>query len=256
MADEPLRLAKFMARSGLDSRRACELLIKNGKIKVNGVLCKNPATHVTPGKDKVFMGRRRIQMGAPKGRDESELFIAYKPVGMVTTMKDPEGRPTVADLLPDRTVRLFPVGRLDFDAEGALLFTDDGELVQRLTHPRFHAPKLYLVKVKGEPTDQALDKLRKGVRLDDGKTKPCSVLRVSKAKKNTWVEIELTEGRYRQIKRMFWKIRHPVMRLVRVSVAGISAEGMEAGAVRLCTEAERELAYAWADGALAEDGKN
>jgi len=247
MTDEPtegMRLAKFLARAGLGSRRASEKQIKAGKIQVNGQVCTNPATKVDPKRDKVFAGRRRMVI-PKKVSDGGELFLAYKPEKMVTTMSDPQGRPTVKDLLPDRTARLFPVGRLDYDAEGALLFTSDGDLAHRLLHPSFHVPKIYLVKVKGEPSEASLEKLRKGVRLDDGRTKPCRVQRVRKAKTNTWVEIELNEGRYRQIKRMFWKIKHPVQRLIRVSFGGISVEEMEPGHIRLCTPAERHTLMSW-----------
>ncbi|HBU48885.1 MAG TPA: pseudouridine synthase, partial [Myxococcales bacterium] len=156
---EGMRLAKFLARAGLGSRRASEKQIKAGKIQVNGQVCTNPATKVDPKKDKVFAGRRRMVI-PKKVSDGGELFLAYKPEKMVTTMSDPQGRPTVKDLLPDRTARLFPVGRLDYDAEGALLFTSDGDLAHRLLHPSFHVPKIYLVKVKGEPSEASLEKLR------------------------------------------------------------------------------------------------
>lgn len=245
-ASEGMRLAKFLARAGLASRRASEKQIKDGKIQVNGKVCTNPATRVDPAKDKVFAGRRRMVL-PKKGKGGGEVFLAYKPEKMVTTMDDPQGRPTVKDLLPDRSARLFPVGRLDFDAEGALLFTSDGDLAHRLLHPRFHVPKIYMVKVKGEPSDAALEKLRKGVRLDDGRTKPCRVERLRKAKANTWIEIELSEGRYRQVKRMCWKIRHPVMRLIRLSFGGIAIDDMEPGEIRLCTPAERAILQGWAD---------
>jgi 23S rRNA pseudouridine2605 synthase len=249
-----LRLAKFIAKAGLESRRGAERLIKAGKVKVNKKVETNPATHVVPGKDKVFVGNRRAVLGANAG-ENAEIFLAYKPSKMVTTMSDPEGRPTVRDLLPDRTVRLFPVGRLDYDAEGALLFTNDGELANRLMHPRHHVPKIYMVKIKGFPDNAALDRLRRGIRLDDGRTKPCRIDRLAKAKTNSWVEVELTEGRYRQLKRMFQRIRHPVLRIIRMSIGGASVEGMAAGELRLLTIAERRVLMAWGEAAaLSVDG--
>ena len=248
-----IRLAKFIAKAGLESRRGAERLIKAGKVKVNKKVETNPATHVVPGKDNVFVGRRRAVVGETSGRN-AEVFVGYKPTKMVTTMNDPEGRPTIKDLLPDRSVRLFPVGRLDYDAEGALLFTSDGQLANRLMHPRYHVPKVYLVKIKGKPVDGKLEKLRRGVRLDDGRTKPCRIDRVRETQSNTWVEVELTEGRYRQLKRMFMRIRHPVLRIVRLTIGGVGIEGMEPGDLRLLTKAERRVLMAWSEGAEDFDG--
>ena len=239
-----MRLAKFIAQAGLESRRGAERLIKAGRVKVNRKVEHNPATHVDPDKDTVFVGRRRAVLGKTTGKD-AEVFIAYKPTKMVTTMSDPEGRPTIKDLLPDRSVRLFPVGRLDYDAEGALLFTSDGELANRLMHPRYHVPKVYMVKIKGKPDKTKLERLRRGIRLDDGRTKPCRIDRLRETQSNTWVEVELHEGRYRQLKRMFMSIRHPVLRIIRLTIGGIGIEGMEPGDLRLLTKAERALLLAW-----------
>ena len=249
MADEEkkgMRLGKFIAMAGLESRRGAERLIKAGKVTINRKVEKNPATHVDPDTDKVFVGRRRAVLGKTSGKD-AEVFVGYKPPQMVTTMSDPEGRPTVKDLLPDRSVRLFPVGRLDYDAEGALLFTSDGQLANRLMHPRYHVPKVYLVKIKGKPTKAKLDKLRQGVRLDDGRTKPCRIDVMRETQANTWVEVELHEGRYRQLKRMFMRIRHPVLRIIRLTIGGVGIENMEPGDLRLLTKAERALLLAWSD---------
>jgi 23S rRNA pseudouridine2605 synthase len=155
--------------------------------------------------------------------------------------RDDRGRKTVMDLVLGATSgRIFPVGRLDFDAEGALLLTNDGELAHQLTHPRYHVPKTYQVKVKGRPAEAALDKLRKGIYLEDGPTKPADVEVVKKVKANTWVEITISEGRNRLVKRMFWRIKHPVMKLVRVQFAGIGVQGIKHGDYRELTK--RELA--------------
>ncbi|MDE0883749.1 MAG: pseudouridine synthase [Myxococcota bacterium] len=247
-----IRLAKYIARCGLESRRGAEALIKAGKVTIDRKVEKNPAYHVDPDKDKVFVGRRRAVLGTANSED-AEVFVGYKPTKMVTTMSDPEGRPTVKDLLPDRMVRLFPVGRLDYDAEGALLFTSDGELANRLMHPRFHVPKVYMVKIKGKPENVKLEKLRGGVRLDDGRTKPCRIDRLRETRSNTWVEVELHEGRYRQLKRMFMRIRHPVLRIIRLTIGGVGIEGMEPGDLRLLTVAERRLLLAWSDESAGTD---
>ena len=128
--------------------------------------------------------------------------------------------------------RIYPVGRLDYDAEGALLLTNDGELANRLTHPRYHVPKTYLAKVKGVPTEAVLDKLRRGIFLEDGPTKPAHVEVIEKVRVNTWIEITVTEGRNRLIKRMFWRIQHPVLKLVRTKFGALDRDGLRLGEYR------------------------
>src|SRR5581483_4444838 len=160
------RLQKFLARAGVASRRAAEQLITAGRVSVNGARVTELGTKVEPH-DAVTVDGKPVAAAA-----ERAWFLLHKPAGVVTTLTDPQGRPTVKDLIAGAGRRVFPVGRLDYDAEGALLFTDDGETANRLLHPRYQVPRTYLVKVKGDPSDATLDKLRGGVRLEDGPAKP------------------------------------------------------------------------------------
>ena len=153
-------------------------------------------------------------------------------------MSDPEGRQTVANYLRGVTERVYPVGRLDYDAEGALILTNDGELAHRLMHPRFGARRTYLAKVKGEPTDAVLERLRAGVRLEDGMATPLEAERVQRADRNTWIRLVVNEGRPHLVKRLCEAVGHPVVRLYRASYAGVTVEGMMAGELRELTKAE------------------
>ncbi|MCA2980253.1 MAG: pseudouridine synthase, partial [Myxococcaceae bacterium] len=169
---------------------------------------------------------------------EKTWLLLYKPPGVVTTLKDPQGRPTISDSLGGVRARVFPVGRLDYDAEGALLLTDDGEVANRLMHPRHQVRRVYLAKVKGDPSDASLEKLRGGVRLEDGFAQPAEVSRFERADKNTWLRIVVTEGRPHLIKRLCAAIGHPVVRLYRPSHAGIGVEGLRPGQLRALTADE------------------
>lgn len=232
------RLHKALARAGVASRRAAETMIKEGRVRVNGDKVERMGTLVDPDKDVVQVDGRRIQLTTDT--DQEKIYLVLnKPAGFLTTTKDDRGRQTVLDLVkPAGDTRIYPVGRLDFDAEGALLLTNDGELAHQLTHPRFHVPKTYLAKVKGRPTEATLDKLRKGIYLDDGPTRATHVEIVDHVERNTWVEITVTEGRNRLIKRMFWRIRHPVMKLVRESFGNLTRDNLKLGEYRLLTKKE------------------
>lgn len=169
-----------------------------------------------PAQDHIKVDGRRIAAAA-----EKSYLLLNKPRGVVTTAEDPEGRPTVLDLVKEGR-RLFPVGRLDFDAEGFLLLTNDGELAHRLTHPSYRVPRNYLVKVQGKPTPEEIRKLSRGIRLEDGPTAPCRVTPVKITEENEWLEMVLYEGRNRQVKRMWEKMGYPVLKLKRVGFAGLS----------------------------------
>jgi len=221
------RLHKFLARAGVASRRSAERLIDERRVAVNNRVVTEQGTKVDPDKDLVTVDGKLIQP-----REAPSYFIFYKPPGVVTTMDDPLGRPSVADYFKKLGRRLFPVGRLDYDAEGALLVTDDGELAHRLAHPRFAVPRTYLAKVKGRPEPAALERLRRGVRLDDGLAKPLSVRVHSLAEKNTWLAIVVSEGRPHLIKRLCAAVGHPVVRLFRPSYAGVDVEGLRPGEMR------------------------
>src|SRR5688572_26371472 len=191
------RLQKYLAGAGVASRRAAEELITAGRVQVNNKTITELGTKVEPGKDLVTVDGKLIEV-----KTHRAYYLLYKPVGMVTTLSDPQGRPTVGELLATAPERIFPIGRLDYDAEGALLCTDDGDLANRLTHPKFQVVRTYLAKLKGEPTPQTLEKLRGGVRLEDGMATPTSVDVHERAEKNTWLRISVTEGRPHFIKRM------------------------------------------------------
>ncbi len=233
-----IRLQKALAEAGLCSRREAEQIIAEGRVILNGKPVTQHGLKIDPLRDKVSVDGRPVKLFAP-GDQQKVYFVLNKPGNVLTTTKDDRGRQTVIDLIRGlEETRIFPVGRLDYDAEGALLLTNDGELANRLTHPRFHIPKTYMAKVKGVPPEERLDKLRKGIYLEDGPTQPAHVELVNKAKKNTWVEIIITEGRNRQVKRMFWRIKHPVIKLVRTHFANLSIDGLKPGQFRDLTKKE------------------
>jgi 23S rRNA pseudouridine2605 synthase len=219
------RLQKLLARAGLGSRRACEELIAAGRVTVDGEVARL-GTRADPAV-------RRIEVdGVPVVvRDDLVYYLLNKPVGVVSTAKDPEGRATVVDLVPDEP-RVFPVGRLDADTEGLLVLTNDGELAQRLTHPSHGVRKTYLAEVTGRPSDGALAALRLGIALDDGRTAPATVRVVARRGASTAVEIAIHEGRNRQVRRMFDTIGHPVLRLVRTRVGPLADRRLAPGAWR------------------------
>ena len=230
--DRAERLQKALARAGVASRRAAEQMIVDGRVRVNDVVVKELGTKVDPAKDLVRVDGRPIQV-MPAEAQEKVYFLLNKPTGFLTTTKDDRGRRTVMDLVRAASAaRIYPVGRLDYDAEGALLLTNDGELANLLTHPRYHVPKTYHAKVKGVPREEDLDKLRRGISLEDGPTKPAHVEVIQRARVNTWIEITVTEGRNRLIKRMFWRIQHPVLKLVRTKFGALDTEGLRVGEYR------------------------
>src|SRR5688572_2625861 len=236
------RLQKYLARSGVASRRHAEELITAGRVTVNNEKVTELGSKVSPG-DMVTVDGQLVEPP-----DESSYFLLYKPAGVVTTLSDPQGRPTVATYVEDAGTRLFPVGRLDYDAEGALLFTDDGALAHKLTHPSFQVPRTYLAKVKGSPDTATLDKLRGGVRLEDGMATPLSVDVFEQAERNTWLKIVVAEGRPHLIKRLCAAVGHPVVRLYRPSYAGVGVEGLRPGQLRPLTKAEVTLLESVSEG--------
>ncbi|RKG85938.1 pseudouridine synthase [Corallococcus sp. CA049B] len=227
------RLQKYLARAGVASRRHAEELITSGRVGVNNETVTELGSRVEPGVDLVTVDGKLV---TPP--EESSYYLLYKPVGVVTTLSDPQGRPTVASYVEETGRRLFPVGRLDYDAEGALLFTDDGALAHKLTHPSFQVPRTYLAKVKGVPDMPTLEKLRGGVRLEDGMATPVSVDIFEKAERNTWLKIVVAEGRPHLIKRLCAAVGHPVVRLFRPNYAGVGVEGLRPGELRPLKVAE------------------
>jgi len=235
------RLHKVLARAGVASRRHVEQMILEGHIKVNGKVVEELGVQIDPDEDHVSVDGKRVRISSEQ-IGERVYFLLNKPPRVLSTAKDDRERKTVIDLVAGaEQCRIYPVGRLDYDAEGALLLTNDGELTNQLIHPRHKVKKVYMVKVKGVPAEEKLAKLRRGIYLEDGPTGPCQIDVIKKAKVNTWVQVVLTQGKNRQIKRMFWRIEHPVQRIVRTHFAGLTTEGLEVGQYRALTK--RELQY-------------
>jgi 23S rRNA pseudouridine2605 synthase len=222
-----VRLNAYLARAGVASRRGADDLIKAGRVTVNGVA----------GQLNTFVESRDLVEvdGRPVELQPLAYVLLHKPAGVVTTARDPQGRRTVVDLV-DHTSRVVPVGRLDADTTGALLLTNDGELAHRLAHPRYEVEKIYQAEVEGEPSDQALERLRSGIELDDGLTAPALARRLGPRR----VELSLHEGRKHQVKRMLAAVGHPVKKLHRSRYASLTLEGLEAGAWRELEPSEVE----------------
>lgn len=229
------RLQKILAAAGITSRRKSETLISEGRVTVNGKVITELGSKADAGADRIELDGVRVRV--PK---EKLYILLYKPKGVVSTMSDPQGRPTVKDLLGDFGERVFHVGRLDVNSEGLLLLTNDGDLALRVSHPRYGCRKTYQVKVHGIPDEQTLDKLRKGVVIDGRRTAPAEVIITAKTGRdgNTWLSVTLSEGRSRQVRRMFEALGHPVSKLNRVSVGPLKADGLKRGGFRFLQPAE------------------
>ncbi len=233
--DGAVRLQKVLAQAGVASRREAEELIAGGRVTVNGRPASEPGIRVAPGRDLVLLD------GEPLGRPAKiRSYLVYKPAGVLCTRVDPQGRPTLFDVLPEEVGRgLHTAGRLDFDAEGLIILTNDGDLTLAVTHPRSHVPKTYLVKIKGQATREELSRLKQGIRLDDGVTLPAEVRREGEGPMNSWVRITLREGRKNQVKRMFRAIGHRVIRLIRVGIGSIDLHSrLKPGRFRHLTSGE------------------
>ena len=229
MTDErvvPLRLQKFLARSGVASRRGSEDLMTAGRVRVNGIVVTELGARVDPSVDVVT-----VDGGVVVPSADPVYLLLNKPAGYVTTMDDPQGRPTVRELVPS-IPGIFPVGRLDMDTTGLLLFTTDGELSHRLLHPRYHVSKAYRVEVEGVPSPDEIERLRRGIELDDGVTRPAIVEMVGTDARRSTMEMTISEGRKRQVKRMFSAIGHPVLALHRSSFGPLSLGGLPEGETR------------------------
>lgn len=231
------RLQKLLSRAGVASRRQAEALIENGRVTVNGRVA-TLGESADPATDVIKFDGKRIKLPTT-----FRYYLMHKPPGVLTTRQDPKGRPTVFDLLPPAERRgLMPVGRLDFQTEGLLLFTDDGEFAQHIAHPRYGCKKTYEVKVKGRPVERDVERLRRGIVLSGRRTAPARIefLRhtESRDKANSWWRVELSEGRSRQIREMFQRIGHPVRKLRRVGIGGLADSKLPRGAVRALTGRE------------------
>ena len=227
-----IRVQKYLSESGVSSRREGEKLILCGRVKVNGKVVSLGDT-MDPLSDTVVVDGKKIQ------REKKAYYLLYKPRGYVTTTKDPEGRKTVMDLLKNISGRVYPVGRLDYETEGLLIFTNDGALTNGLTHPRHHIRKVYKVRVRGSVKEEDVLFLREGVVLDDGyKTKPAEVYILEREETSTLLEVTIYEGRNRQVRKMFESIGHRVERLTRTGIGSIHIGKMKRGEIRPLTKTE------------------
>lgn len=229
------RLQKVLSEMGIASRRKAEEMIIEGRVTVNG----RPAEigmKADPDRDHIKLDGKLLTM-----RKEPKVYLMfYKPRNVVTSMEDPEERPTVKDYLTKVKSRVYPVGRLDFDSEGMLLVTNDGDFTYAVLHPRNEMPKTYEVKIDGTLEDGNLEKLRLGVRLKDGMTAPARVRKLRKLKSNSWIEVIIKEGKKRQIRRMLQKVGHHVLRLKRTRIGPLELGPLRPGDMKYLTNEELE----------------
>ncbi len=234
-----MRLAKYLAHAGVASRRGAEMAIAAGRVTIDGEIVTDPARDVDERRAVAVDGR---PLAGPERR---VIYAVNKPLGVLSTAQDTHGRPTVISLLPEEPLRLYPVGRLDADTTGLILLTNDGELAHRLTHPSFEVPKTYRARIGGGPVgDQALRRLREGVRLEDGITAPARVRRAGQS----LLELTIHEGRNRQVRRMCEAVGHPVQELQRVAFGPLRLGGMAVGTHRQLSEGEAGLLHGLAGG--------
>ncbi|MBM4260258.1 MAG: rRNA pseudouridine synthase [Deltaproteobacteria bacterium] len=229
------RLQKILAHAGLASRREAERWIAEGRVMVNGAVVRKLGTQADPAQDSIKVDGKRIRPPA------APLYYAFhKPPGIITTLNDPEKRPDLTPFLRElgEKQRVFAVGRLDYNTAGLLLLTNDGELAQRLMHPRFGVKKLYHVKLSACPSEEELGRLRKGLRLEDGMTAPARVRVLERLKKNAWVEIEIHEGRKREVRRMFEALGYFVEKLIRMRMGTVTLGKLAPGDIRPLSRVE------------------
>jgi len=225
------RLQKVLAAAGIDSRRKCEQLIIDGRVRVNGEIVDRLPAFVEPGKDKIAVDGRKISF------DRKVYYLLNKPKGVVCTNSDPLGRPKAIDLIGCRQ-RMFCVGRLDIDTTGLIILTNDTELTNILTHPRYNCPKTYVVKVRGEFTAGKIEKLKKGIWLAEGKTAPAAVKILKRGLETSLLEITIRQGINRQIRRMLAKVGLKAVSIKRTKIANISIKGIGVGKFRAMTKTE------------------
>ena len=229
------RIQKILAEAGIASRRRAEEMIEEGRVLVNG---KTVSLGTKADAERDFI---KVDGKPLRGPEHKSYFAFNKPRGVVSTLEDPEGRPTVKDFLGRVRQRVYPVGRLDYDSEGLLLITNDGEFAHMVLHPSKNIWKTYQVKVKGVPGAENLDRLRQGIRLEDGMTQPARIRVAGEktgAEKNSWLEVAIHEGRKRQVRRMFDRVGHPVLKLRRTSIDGVKLGALKPGGLRPLTARE------------------
>ncbi len=229
-----MRINKFLAECGVASRRNCDNLIKEGLVKINGKVCSLGA-EVDENNDSVTVDGKKINLVK-----KYSYYMMNKPKGYVCTVKDDKDRKTVMELLPPSIGRVFPIGRLDYDSEGLLLFTNDGDLCNRISHPSSEIPKTYLVKIEGNLSDEAIENIKRGVVIDGVKTKKCTVRIVEENKSFTKYHVTVTEGRNREVRKLFLSQGKEVKFLKRIKIGDLGLGGLNRGDVRKLTQEEVE----------------
>ena len=229
-----MRLNKFLAHAGVCSRREADRMIVDGLVRVNGRIVQELGLKIDSSRDRVVADGRTVQ-----AESEGPVFVLlFKPAGPVVSVKDPFGRPTVMDLLPKLTARVYPVGRLDAETDGVLLLTNDGETAHRLTHPRYGVPKVYEALVEGQAAEEDLDKVRRGLFLEGRRTAPARARVLRRGSDWTLVGLEIHEGRKREIRKLLEAVGHRATKLRRVAFAGLTLEGLKPGQWRFLKNRE------------------
>lgn len=227
MSNTPIRLQKYLAQCGVASRRKCEKLIDSGRIAVDGTVVVEMGKKVIPGKSRVTWDGKSV-----KSKEKVAYFLLNKPKGYVTTLSDPQGRPVVVSLIKNVSARLFPVGRLDLDTEGALILTNDGQFAQKVQHPSHETNKTYEALIKGHPRRAAIATLEKGILLEGKMTAPAKIALLSRKGDNSLIRITIHEGRKRQVKKMFAHLGHPVLHLKRTAYGKLFLGSLPSGKYR------------------------
>ncbi len=236
--DDSVRLQKFISQCGITSRRNAEIMIKEGKVQVNGVTVREMGIKIDPKKDTVKVNGNEIS------HPETLVYLAlYKPRHMITTMNDPQNRPSVYELLKQLPLRVYPAGRLDFDSEGLLLLTNDGEIANKIMHPRYHLPKVYRVEWEGKPTQQQINKFSSPMILDYKKVQAKKISLIKEFAKSSIYEIVLMEGLYRQIRRMSEEAGLKVLQLKRIAIGEIRLDNLAPGQYRYLSKKEIDSLY-------------
>lgn len=234
-----VRLQKVMAEAGLGSRRACEEMIQDGRARVNGQVRAELPVLVDPDQDEILIDGERIR------RQPKVYYLVNKPAGVFCTSRDPRGRPRAIDLVPDCPQRLYPVGRLDADSTGLLILTNDGELAERLAHPRYGVEKTYVAEIHGRLSPEDVTRLKRGVWLAEGRTGPARIKILRKGHERSLLEIAIHEGKNRQVRRMLAQLGHPVRKLTRTGIGPLGIRGLKPGNYRpLSREEVRKLRFA------------
>ncbi|MBI5558247.1 MAG: rRNA pseudouridine synthase [Deltaproteobacteria bacterium] len=232
------RLQKILARSGAGSRRTAEQYIKDGRVSIDGAVVTDMGIKVDPAVHEICLNGRSIRLS-----EEKIHILLNKPAGYVTTLSDPQGRPIVTSLLKGIAQRVYPVGRLDLDTEGALLLTNDGDMAQRILHPSFEIKKTYVAKVTGVPSREKLDQLAKGIVLEGRRTSPAQLMVLQQTPRFTIIQIIIHEGRKRQVRKMFAAIGHRVLALKRVAYGNLQLDNLPSGKFRILSKQDLEKIF-------------